>query len=578
MRAAEKALLYWNTVRCLRPVQIAYQLKKRVQPKGGGKMPQSILRLGVPEPQDARILIPELDCGEAYMRRFRPDLLMEDSVTLLHECHQMDGSWEVPGASRLWNYNLHYLEFLIPLAALFRDTGERRYLDKWIEYAESWMSRCGGAALEPYAISMRIPNLLICRELLGSALRGTETERRLLDGIYRQYRLLLKNKELSLLANHYFENLKAIVLCSAIFREWDVYRRHFRQLLGQVGEQLLGDGMHFERSFSYHRIILEDMLRLCVALPSLGRGDDAARLAEPILRMARFLGDAEADLGRVPLFNDAGGNVSKGREELLSAAWRICGRLLGIDGASIERRWARGGSRRTAFPDSGYYRLESGDRVALFDCGEIGPEYMGGHSHCDCLSFELFVGGERVFCNSGTGQYQGSLRSFFRSTMAHNTSMIDEREQSELWGEHRAARRIRDVRATESGGSVAGHYESYQGDSFGRMLRWEGDCLSVEDAAVAHGGGGHLFRIFFHLAPGFRYEEAGCGRVLVRRGDVDVGEVMVPRDCSIAIHRDGKLACCAEDFGRYRRKEVLEVRKEFRGRVRLETRIRIRRD
>ena len=57
----------------------------------------------------------------------------------------------------------------------------------------------------------------------------------------------------------------------------------------------------------------------------------------------------------------------------------------------------------------------SGDRL-LVDCGEIGPDYLPGHAHCDTLSFELSLSGQRVVVDSGCGIY------------------VDGLNQPEIWG------------------------------------------------------------------------------------------------------------------------------------------------
>ena len=57
------------------------------------------------------------------------------------------------------------------------------------------------------------------------------------------------------------------------------------------------------------------------------------------------------------------------------------------------------------------------------------------------MSFELFCDGKPVVVNCGTYAYQCKERSFFRSTAAHNTVMVDGTEQSQCWGAFRLAKR-----------------------------------------------------------------------------------------------------------------------------------------
>lgn len=561
MRKIEKACLYWNTVKNLRPVQIRYQIGNRVRKYGKKRYPDRASKWQAPENrQGMKFLIPELDCDPHYLERFSIDGLMRGEAELLHETHSVMNGWNIPDASHLWNYNLQYLEFLIPLAVRYRQTGEEKYFYCWKRWMESWLAQSAGDSFEPYPISMRIPNLLVCMELLEEKLHGTELEKTLYASVYRQYGYLLYRQEKGLLANHYFENLKAIVISGLLFQESDVYHKYFDLLLKEIDEQILPDGLHFERSLMYHKIILEDLLRIHRALDSGKHTLDAEKLLPAIRLMASAMENLERGFRRTPLFNDAGDNVSKSKAPLLRAV-----EGLRKPGETVMRQ----------FEASGYYRLDQGEAALLFDCGEIGPSYMCGHSHCDCLSFELAVSGKDLFVNSGTGQYQGKFRTFFRSTAAHNTVMIDDREQSELWGEHRAARRIGNVKVAVGEKNLTGQFRSYRKDLFQRNLKWINDkALVVTDDFKAHDARRHVARQFLHLAPGLRYEWDGR-KIAVMEGKRLRAVVRLPEKCESQIHKEGLLTVYAEEFGLYQKKQVLEIRTPFQGKVRSRIEIRI---
>lgn len=573
MSITDRACLYWNTVKFLKPVQIKYQIGNRIFKFRKKKRLDDVKKVAVPDVQKINIVIPELDLAQEYLSRFDVEGVLNDEITLLHETHRIEESWNIQEASHLWNYNLHYLEFLIPLAVKYTQNPEEEYIDKFQGLMESWLKQTSGDSFEAYTISMRIPNLLICLELLKDKLEGTELKIKLLESIYQQYRYLLKSQELALLANHYFENLKTIVISSLLFNELDIYHKYFDLFLKEVEEQILGDGMHFERSLMYHKMILEDILRIYVVLASANHKGDAEKIIPTIRKMTSVISGIEKGFSRTPLFNDAGNNVSKNKYGLVKAAGRICGDENDrYNEQRLEKNYScedneQKALTRTAFPESGYYKLDFRNITVLFDCGEIGPAYMGGHAHCDCLSFELAVNGRMIFVNSGTGQYQGKLRTFFRSTPAHNTIMIDDREQSELWGEHRAGRRISKVRgignADANGYAVTGSFESYLGDRFRRKIKWISEKRFVFlDDFIAHDKGIHIARQFLHLTPGYHYERSEK-KVLVKDGSDTIASVKLPVESDYLIHKEGVITNYAEDFGEYKRKEVLEIRTLF---------------
>lgn len=571
MNRIEKAWLYWNTVKSLKPVQIRHQIENRICRGRRKKYLDSVKALLGPKSwSEIKLLIPELDCDPDYLQRFPKDKLLRNEIELLHESHRVEKEWRVLEASHLWNYNLHYLEFLIPLAVEYSVTGEEAYFLKWKEFVEGWLKQSSDDSFEPYTISMRIPNLLICMELLREKLRDTELESAVITSLYQQYRYLLKTQEQALLANHYFENLKAVVISSLLFQETGMYHQYFDLFLKEIEEQILSDGLHFERSLMYHKIILEDILRVHAALRSTGHREDAKKLIPAIQMMASAMMKLERGFERTPLFNDAGNNVSKSRDVLFRAIIRHCTNSVTAEKSNAQKETAVEG-----FEASGCYMLTHKDTALFFDCGEIGPSYMGGHAHCDCLSFELSVNGKALFVNSGTGQYQGELRSFFRSTAAHNTLMIDDREQSELWGEHRAARRIRKVQGKAGDRGLIGRFQSFRGDFFRRSLWWkkeEENVLVIRDDLKACDAGKHTARQFLHLAPGYRYRRDGR-QIEVLEGETLRAVIKLPYKCDYLIHKEGILTNYAEDFGEYQRKEVLEVRTLFEDSVRSELEI-----
>jgi hypothetical protein len=82
-----------------------------------------------------------------------------------------------------------------------------------------------------------------------------------------------------------------------------------------------------------------------------------------------------------------------------------------------------------AFPDAGYYVMRSDwDPEARYLIFSNGP-YGGTHSHNDRLSFELYAYGNRLIADSGICNYDDPNSSYFRSTKAHNTIMVDKKNQ-----------------------------------------------------------------------------------------------------------------------------------------------------
>lgn len=420
------------------------------------------------------IAIPELDLDPRYLARFDAEALLDGEFLLISERRKVDlDTWDAPDVSHLWSFNLHYFEWGVALAARWRVTGDGRYLDCFKRLVSSWISACPypeGDAWHPYTISLRLVNWLVAADLFGGALEEDgEFFAAMRESMYRQYRHLLANQEKHLRANHWWENLKTLAILSAAFGERDANAKVMRLLEGQLEEQVLPDGVHFERSLMYHKLVLEGMLRVYAASGQLGFALPASFMPKA-KAMLDAMASLERGMGKTPFFNDSADGVAKERAPLATA----CARLLGM-GAD---------DSITAFPDAGYYKLYGGDVAVMLDAGEPGPSYMLGHAHCDCLSFELSYRGEPVIVNSGTYAYQSELRPYFRSTAAHNACVVDGEEQLECWGEHRVARGYRLLGVACEGKSIRVTIGLTSGRILRRSIGLDGGILRVADESA----------------------------------------------------------------------------------------------
>lgn len=473
MGIASKGMLLFNTIKYLKPQQTINQVLVRYRKKElFWKYKKENITYN-----SFDLWVNGIDNDSVFIQRYNPVELMSGRIRLLNESREFN-QWFFGDASHLWNFNVHYLEYLVPLFSLWRTEGSKRYRDKINEVLESWYEE-GSNLLDsnqPYTISLRIVNQLIIADSVND-------KKRLFESVYAQYRYLLKHQEKHLLGNHYLENLKAIVICSVVFSEDRVYEKYIKKLLIELGEEITLDGLHFELSLMYHKIVMEDLIRVALILNQAHKREYDIICAY-IKKMASSLYSIECGISRTPLFNDSGDNVSKPTKALLD----VCREIYDVKPEKLD-------------VISGYYKLYDGDISVIVDCGGLSPTYMPGHAHCDCLSFELFYKGNPIFVNCGTYQYQGEKRKYFRSTGAHNTVMINNHEQSELWGEHRAARRIRNVRGKKKENTVYGSYYNYYGEKHFRQIQLKGGVLDVLDVTSGEA------KSFLHLAPGLKYKD-----------------------------------------------------------------------
>lgn len=379
--------------------------------------------------------------------------------------------WNDPKLPKLWLYNLHYFE--APEADLMR---------LWI--TDNPLGE--GTGWEPYPTSVRMVNWI--KWMLGS---GSE-DASFRASLAQQARHLRRRLEYHLLANHLLANAKALAFAGVFFagaeaEEW--LRTGLEILQQEIPEQVLEDGAHFERSPMYHSLVLEDLLdliNLTNTYPGAIPPDSVAIWREAAGRMRAHLDRMCHPDGRISFFNDAALGIAPLPADLHSYA----------DGMGVEPQ--------VKPPSSGYYRLEAGDTICLFDAAPIGPDYQPGHSHADTLSFELSHRGRRILVNSGTSTYEyNRQRRWERSTAAHNTIQVDDVDQSEMWSTFRCARRARPFRVcvdqTHAEAAHDGYTRLTNPVIHHRSLSLTTGMLEIEDRL--EGTGFHRGEISFYLHP-----------------------------------------------------------------------------
>lgn len=344
--------------------------------------------------------------------------------------------WQAQGKDRLWRYNLHYFQYLHPEEGLEKRIGIA-LMNDWIQNnppgtKDSWDS---------FPISLRLVNWI---KYLTQASQPEPEAKAFNQSIYQQALWLERTMERHLLGNHFFKNLKALVFAGLFFQGKDAERwldKGGCLLAHEIREQILFDGGHFERSPMYHCMILEDCLDLFNIFNE--KHSTACRELKTLLesvcpRMAQFLTGMLHPDEKIALFNDAAFGIELPPDRILKYASSL-----------LQKHITRPKGLCWSFPESGYFVIApgNGDRM-LIDCGPIGPDYQPGHAHCDTLSYELSLDGQRVIVDSGVYDYQnGDMRQYVRSTRAHNTIMVDGEEQSEIWGAFRVARRAKPIYA-----------------------------------------------------------------------------------------------------------------------------------
>ena len=420
VRGFEKIDRYWQTLRHLKPIQFYGRVWFRLVQARPNLAPAPSLR-------------PMSGVWQLPARR-EPSMPAQGQFLFLGETGSLvDDGWEGEQHDKLWRYNQHYFDDLNARDCEKRVGWHQKLLVDWVEANGPGT----GTGWEPYPTSLRVVNWV------KWALSGNALPEDCIHNLAIQARWLTKRLEAHLLGNHLFANAKALVFAGLFFtgEEADQWLAKGLQILdGQVPEQILPDGGHFELSPMYHALALEDMLDLCNLLNvypdalTPPQHKTVIDWPERIQNMQRWLAVMTHPDGKISFFNDATFGIAPEIFELDDYADRLG---FGHKDNQADMVW---------LPDSGYARLSRGKAVALLDMAKVGPDYLPGHAHADTLSFELSLFNQRVLVNSGISCYGTSAeRLRQRGTAAHNTVFVDDMDSSQVWSGFRVARRAKPI-------------------------------------------------------------------------------------------------------------------------------------
>lgn len=363
----------------------------------------------------------------------------------------------------LWAYNQNYFDFLNE-EELTTEEG-CRWIDRFM--AELPGNRIG---LDPYPTALRCINWakFFCRHP-ECATKEREAS------LFSQYRLLRRKLEYHLLGNHLLEDYFALYILSHYFDDAREHRWVAKRLVGELREQTLPDGAHYEQSPMYHCILLDRLLD-CLNFVSLPELECFAR------RWVGWLRSICYEDRSFPLFNDSAYGIAPVPVAILDYASR-----LGI------------ASEATPLRESGYRKMRNREMEVFVDVGRIAAIYQPGHTHADTFNFELRTGRRLFLVDTGISTYEKTARrQYERSTAAHNTVSIGGMDSAEVWGGFRVGRRPQVTLLTDEASVVEGQHDGF-GRKHTHFRRFEmlpdrfvlTDKVSSDAPATA----------FFHLSP-----------------------------------------------------------------------------
>ena len=385
-------------------------------------------------------------------------------------------------------WELSRFQHLTVLGKAYLYTNDEKYVKEFMTEINDWIENnpveLGVNWITAMEAAIRAVNWIWAYNFFAHSSVMTQNFKiRFLKNLFLHGRFIINNLEWSRVrSNHYLSDVVGLIYLGLFFREtkegkiW--LEEGITRLIQEMDHQVHPDGVDHETSISYHRLVTELFLsatlllqRNSIELPDYFK-EKLEKMIEFILYytkpdgLAPVIGDA--DDGRLHILSK---NEMNDHRYLLSIGAALFGRedfKACANGFNEDTFWLTGleGLHRfkkikdveyrlesKAFKDGGFFVMRDGEYYMIVRCGDVGMRGVGGHGHCDTLSFELAISDTTLIVDPGSYVYTASpsWRNVFRGTSYHNTIMVDDTEMNRFDRQH---------------------LFSMRNDAFGRVNQW----------------------------------------------------------------------------------------------------------
>jgi len=370
-------------------------------------------------------------------------------------------------------WELNRLHHFPQLALAFLISGRAEYKEEIFRQMRSWMLS------NPYPqginwimgieSGIRIVNVFFTFKFLGEEGIPSPEFSLINEFMFQHARHIFRfPSKYSSSANHSLAEALGLFVSGAYFsgmkksRKWKIFGK--KVLEKEVLRQVYPDGSHFEHSIFYLQFVLDIFLVYYLLCKEMD--EELPPFFEKRLKSAfNFISHLLDKEGNYPQIGDEDeGYLLKlwfGRHNnfvsLLNTGAVLFSEPTWIQenaeydlktflllGKESKKIWDELRKKKKHFSFEANYFRNSGlavirdrselDILFVGNSGPLGMRPLAAHGHSDALSFWISVKGRQMFVDPGTYLYHGGgrWRSYFRSTSAHNTIRVDQRDQATI--------------------------------------------------------------------------------------------------------------------------------------------------
>ena len=349
------------------------------------------------------------------------------------------------------------LQFLPQLGALYKKTKQEKYAIKFKEIITDFYNentiKVGPNWKCTMDVAIRAVNLIYSYNYFkDSKSLDLKFWQDYFNSLYKTGQFIFNNIEWAPeRGNHYLSDIVGLFYLGILFKETKKGREWLSfahiELEKEIQLQITSDGVDFEGSTAYHRLVTELFFYTFI----FGKENNIAFSKEYIKRLKKatgFISNYIMNSGITPQIGDNdNAQLLKLDNKRNINDYRYLLQLSDIylktkyNLTSIENETLFFTNKKTAKKyqlkpicksfSCGFNIFRNKDIFLLIKCGAKNQISGGGHTHNDQLSFVLEYKRNYLLVDSGTYSYTGNpeKRNQFRSTQSHNTITTDNKEQ-----------------------------------------------------------------------------------------------------------------------------------------------------
>lgn len=443
-------------------------------------------------------------------------------------------------------WELSRFQHLVTLGKAYWYTNRKKYLKEFVSEIENWIVNnpveFGVNWICSMDISIRAINWIWAYYFFNDSNLSNEFILKFLKNLFLHGRHIINNLEFRSRNNHYLSNIVGLIYLGIFFKDSNEGKQWLEKGLSALKKemkfQVNEDGVNYESSISYHRLVTELFISATILCNkneiffSQDYMNRLERMIEFILYYTKQDGSSpqigDNDDGRLHILSDYGNWNKLDHRYLMSIGASLFNRpdfICKYQELNEEAFWVLGEDLKPfdnikncdieskSFPISGYYIMRDDDLYMIVDCSSPQVKSNLAHKHNSALNFELFAHNKSFILDPGSYIYTANkkMRNLFRSTEYHNVIKVDKLQQND-YNEDEIFVMGADAELTVNKWESRNEYDFLDAVHYG-YSRIDNPVLHrrkiyfhkkkrywlIND--ILTGEGKHYFELYFHFAP-----------------------------------------------------------------------------